>query len=156
MTGLGYDLHRLEKGKKLIIAGVEVDSEIGAVAHSDGDCALHAITDAILGAASMDDIGEHFPDNDPKYKNADSAILLSEVIETINNMGLVIINIDCTIILEKPKLKAYKPLMKKRVAEICNIDQSNVSIKAKTNERIGDIGNGKAIASLAVCQIDKK
>lgn len=156
MTGLGYDLHRLELGNKLIIAGIEVPSELGPVAHSDGDVAIHAIIDAILGAAGMDDIGEQFPNNDPRYKNIDSGTLLKETITKIHEKGFEIVNIDCTVILEEPKLKNHKHLMRDKIAELVGAEKHQITIKAKTNESIGDIGSGRAIASLAVCELKHK
>ncbi|MFP4369665.1 MAG: 2-C-methyl-D-erythritol 2,4-cyclodiphosphate synthase [Bacteroidota bacterium] len=153
MTGTGYDIHRLEKGRDLILGGVKVPSETGPVAHSDGDVLAHAIIDALLGAAGLGDIGEHFPDNDPRYKGADSMELLSKTINMIIKNGINIVNIDATVILEAPKLKDHKLQMKKNIAEICGIYIDKVNIKATTNEMLGPIGRGEGIAAMAVCEL---
>lgn len=155
MIGLGYDSHRLEKGKRLIIGGVNIDSEFGSVAHSDGDTLLHALTDALLGAMGKGDIGEYYPDTDEKFKDADSSLFVRDMIILLKKENLNIVNIDITILLEKPKLMDYKPLIKSRVAELCEIPSSRVNIKAKTNEKIGFIGRSEGIAVLCICQLEK-
>lgn len=154
MVGFGYDSHRFEQNGKLIIGGIVVSNEIGVVAHSDGDVALHALIDALLGAASLGDIGELFPDNDPLYKGIDSTILLKKVVDLIAPKQLQIMNIDITIVLEKPKLKDFKDLIKSRIAEICNINIEKVNIKAKTNEKMGFIGRNEGLACFCVCQLE--
>jgi 2-C-methyl-D-erythritol 2,4-cyclodiphosphate synthase len=156
MVGLGYDSHRFAPGESLIIGGVKIPSEFGTVAHSDGDALLHALIDSLLGAAALGDIGELFPDNDARYKNADSGQLTEEVVKIIYEKGYEIINIDATIVLEKPKLKEYKPKMKKRIAELCRIDESQVNIKAKTNEKLGFTGRSEGIACYSICQLERK
>lgn len=156
MVGLGYDSHRFAEGESLIIGGVKIPCEFGTVAHSDGDALLHALIDSLLGASALGDIGELFPDNDAKYKNADSGKLTEEVIKIIYEKGYEIVNIDATIVLEKPKLKEYKPKMKKRIAELCRIDESQVNIKAKTNEKLGFTGRSEGIACYSICQLERK
>jgi len=153
--GYGIDVHRLEKSLPLIIGGVKIESNIGAVGHSDADVLLHAICDAILGAANLRDIGYHFSDKDPRYKGIDSKILLKEVNNLIKKEGFFIVNIDCTIVLEKPKLSSKIPLMKSIISEILNIDENLVSLKATTHENVDSFGNSKAIKAYAVCLLNK-
>ena len=154
-TGLGYDIHRLEKGRKLILCGVEIDYQLGLAGHSDADVVLHAIMNALLGAMGKGDIGEHFPDTDPKYKNIDSKILFKEVMNLLNNEGFRIANLDVSIICQRPKLLKYKQAMKNVLVELLNIDEDKINIKANTNEGMDAIGKGLAIASLANVMIYK-
>jgi len=147
--GIGYDIHRLVEGRRLIIGGVHIPFEKGLVGHSDGDVLIHAIIDALLGAAGLPDIGSQFPPDDPKYKDIDSKILLRLTMEKIKDFS--IINIDATIIAEEPKLSPFIEEMKKNLSPI--LKTGNISIKAKTNEKIGEIGRGEAIASIAVALI---
>ncbi len=153
MVGIGYDIHRLAPERKLIIGGVHIDFHLGAVAHSDGDVLLHSICDALLGAAGMGDIGEHFPDDDKKYEEISSLLLLNEVVNNLQNRKFQIINIDATIILEKPKIFAYKKQMIENISQICQIPVESVNIKATTNEGVGFIGTGEAIAALCICEL---
>ncbi len=153
MVGIGYDIHRLAKGESLVLGGVRFDTDFGTVAHSDGDVLLHSIMDAILGAAAMGDIGEHFPDTDPKFKNANSIELLQDVCHSIEQKNLKIINIDATLILEKPKIKNYKKQMEINIANACGIDTSKVNVKATTNEMIGAVGRSEGVAAMSVCQL---
>ncbi len=153
--GYGIDVHRLEKSLPLIIGGVKIESNIGAVGHSDADVLLHAICDAILGAANLRDIGYHFSDKDPKYKGIDSKILLKEVHNLIKKEGFFVVNIDCTIVLEKPKLSSKIPLMKSIISEILNIDENLLSLKATTHEKVDSFGDSKAIKAYAVCLLNK-
>jgi 2-C-methyl-D-erythritol 2,4-cyclodiphosphate synthase len=148
--GQGYDIHRLVKGRKLILAGVEIPFEKGLDGHSDADVAAHAIIDSLLGAASMGDIGSHFPDTDPRYKDADSMRLLKTVAEMISKKGFSIGNVDVTIITELPKLSGYNADMAKNIADVLRIDPTEVSVKAATNEKLGAVGRGEGIAALAV------
>jgi 2-C-methyl-D-erythritol 2,4-cyclodiphosphate synthase len=143
--GSGYDIHKLARGKKLILGNVEIPHKKGFVAHSDGDALIHSIIDAMLGALSLGDIGTHFPDNDPAYKNIDSSILLSKTKELVSKNGYEINNIDSTVICEKPKLKNFIPVIKKRLSEILEIDENQVSIKAKTKEKMDATGKEKAV-----------
>lgn len=153
MTGIGYDTHKLEKGESLILGGIKLESEYGTVAHSDGDVLLHSLIDAMLGAAGLGDIGDHFPDTDEKYKNADSVKLTIEVLNMLKEKHYEIVNVDATIILEKPKLKHYKEQIRQKIAEILNIKAERVNIKATTNEKMGFLGREEGIAVLSVCEI---
>jgi 2-C-methyl-D-erythritol 4-phosphate cytidylyltransferase/2-C-methyl-D-erythritol 2,4-cyclodiphosphate synthase len=149
-AGTGYDLHRLVEGRPLIIGGVVIPSDRGPLAHSDGDVACHAATDAIFGAASLGDIGRHFPDNDPKWKDADSLTLLREAARLAREQGHEIANLDVTVILERPKIKDVIEEMRTRMAAAIGIDRSCVSLKGKTNECVDAVGRGEAIAAHAV------
>ena len=149
--GFGNDIHRLQEGRPLVIGGVVVPSDKGESAHSDGDVLLHAITDAILGASAMKDIGRLFPDNDPESENAPSSIFLKEALKLT---GARIINIDSVITLEKPKLAPHIDTIRKSVADILSIDISKVSVKAKTAEGLGPIGEGLAIKAEAIVLIE--
>jgi 2-C-methyl-D-erythritol 2,4-cyclodiphosphate synthase len=153
-VGIGYDLHRLEKNHRLIIGGVEIESDIGAYSHSDGDCLLHALVDAMLGAAGLGDIGEHFPDTDEKYKNVKSSLFVIKTLDLIKKNGFKIINVDATVLLEKPKLASYKQSIKKNIANLLNLDERFVNIKAKTNEKVDEVGRGLAIASYVVVLLE--
>jgi 2-C-methyl-D-erythritol 2,4-cyclodiphosphate synthase len=149
--GYGVDVHRLEEGYRLFIGGVELASDLGAVGHSDADVLLHAICDALLGAANLRDIGFHFSDTDPQYKGIDSKILLREVFKKIQEKGYSVGNIDCTVILEKPKVNPHIPAMQAVIAEILNIDIDAVSIKATTHEKVDSFGERRAIKAYAAC-----
>lgn len=148
--GIGYDIHRLKKGRKLILGGTEIPYSKGLLGHSDADVLLHAISDALLGASNLGDLGQHFPDTDPKYKNISSRIILKKVYQLVRKKGYKIINIDSTIIAEEPKLVPYLSVMKKNIAKILEIIDEKVSIKAKTNEKLGYLGKKQAIAVQAV------
>ena len=155
-TGHGYDVHRLESGRKLILGGVEIpNNNFGLAGHSDADVLIHAIIDALLGAAGLGDIGEHFPDSDEKYKNISSVILLKETAELIKK-NYMIINIDCTVILEKPKLIQYKDAIRAKLSEVLGIDRRDINIKAKTEEGLGFTGKNEGTAAHAVCMIQEK
>ena len=151
--GHGVDVHRLEKSIPLFIGGVQIKSEIGAVGHSDADVLLHAICDALLGAANLREIGYHFSDTNPKYKGIDSKILLTEVMRLIQEKGYSVINIDCTVILEYPKLNPHIPNMQKEIATILKVNQDAISIKATTHEKVDSFGESKAIKAYATCLI---
>lgn len=153
MTGFGYDVHRLESAQKLILGGVLISDDFGTVAHSDGDVLAHSIIDALLGAAGLGDIGEHFPDTDLKFKDADSMLMLDSTVQMIGKAGFDIVNIDALIQLEKPKLMDFKEDIKRNVAKICGIDSARVNIKAGTNEKMGFIGRSEGIAVFTVCQL---
>jgi len=154
-TGHGIDFHRLEKGLKLWLGGILIPSEKGCVAHSDGDVVLHAICDAILGAAGIEDIGHHFPDTSPEFKNIDSKILLKKSFALIKEKGFSIINIDCTICLEKPKIAGYIPEMKSVISRILETTPENISVKSTTAEKLGFIGREEGIMAIAVALIEK-
>lgn len=149
--GHGYDVHRLTENRKLILGGVQIPYELGLLGHSDADVLLHAISDALLGAAALGDIGKHFPDSDPTYSGIDSRILLKSTVKLIRSSGYSIENIDCTIIAQRPKLKDYIADMRKNIADDCDIDISQVNVKATTEEGLGFTGNGRGISAHAVC-----
>jgi len=153
--GHGYDVHRLVEGRKLILGGVEIPFEKGLLGHSDADVLAHAISDALLGAAAMGDIGALFPDNDPQYEGADSLRLLAEVVERIGMQGYRISNIDATVLAQRPKLRPFIDAMRDKLANACNIDIGAVSVKATTEEELGFTGAGQGIAVHAVCLIEK-
>lgn len=152
--GTGYDVHKLVEGRKLILVGVEIPYEKGLLGHSDADVLLHAIMDALLGAAALGDIGQHFPDTDPEYEGADSLKLLAEVGKILRDAGYQIGNIDATVIAQRPKLMPYLPEMRQNVAGALGIDVSQVSIKATTEEHLGFTGRGEGISTQAVALIE--
>ena len=153
-VGLGFDLHRLEEGRPLWLGGVEIPSSKGCIAHSDGDVLIHALCDALLGALALGDIGTHFPHNDPLYKNKESIFFLREVNKLLKENHARIINIDSTIILEKPSLKNFKTLMAEKLTSELGISPHQVSIKAKTHEKVDAIGNEEAIAAHVVVLLE--
>lgn len=148
--GFGYDVHRMKKGRKCILGGVEIPHDSGPEGHSDADVLIHAICDALLGAAGLRDIGFHFPNTDPQYKNIDSTVLLQKVVELIREKKFEIGNIDATIVAEKPKINPHIDAMKKRLGEVLKVSEEQISIKATTNEGLGFIGKEKGIAAHAV------
>lgn len=154
-VGFGVDVHRLADGLTLMVGGKEIPSTFGAVGHSDADVLLHAICDALLGAANLRDIGFHFSDTDPQYKGIDSKILLERTADLVCAKGYQIGNLDCTVILEKPKLNPHIPDMQEIIASILKIDVDDVSIKATTHERVDSFGEGLAIKAYAVCLLEK-
>lgn len=154
--GHGYDVHRLTENRKLIIGGVEIPYELGLLGHSDADVLLHAISDAILGAAALGDIGGMFPDTDEKWKGADSLKLLEAVVQRVSADGYVIENIDSTLIAQQPKMKPHIPLMRENIAKACNIDISQVSVKATTEEELGFTGRKEGISAHAVVLLNNK
>ncbi len=153
--GTGYDIHRLVPDRKLILGGIEVEHELGLLGHSDADVLIHAIIDALLGAAALGDIGTYFPDTSNEYKDADSAVLLRETADLLINAGYEIVNIDSSLICQKPKLAPYIQRMRQNLADILGIDISEISIKAKTNEKLDSVGRGEAIAALTAVLITK-
>jgi 2-C-methyl-D-erythritol 2,4-cyclodiphosphate synthase len=153
-TGIGYDLHRLEKGRKLMIGGVEVPFERGAAGHSDGDVLCHCICDALLGAAGLGDIGSHFPDTDPKWKDASSLMFLEHVQMQLEEKGFRIVHVDATVITEKPKLVPHFEEMRKVLARALGISTSAINVKAKTNEGVDAVGQGHAIAAQAIATLE--
>ena len=152
-TGLGYDVHRLVEGRALILCGVTVPYEKGLLGHSDADVALHALSDAILGAAAMRDIGYHFPDTAEEYEGADSRVLLRRVMEIVGEKGFTVNNVDVTIIAQKPKLLNFIPQMIENIAADLNIPTDCVSVKATTTERLGFEGRGEGISAMAVATL---
>lgn len=153
--GIGHDTHRLESGGPLRIGGIDVPHEQQAIGHSDADVLLHAITDAILGAAALGDIGELFPDNDEANLNRDSGEMLSIAAEKVRQLGYKIVNLDCIIFAQRPKLKAYKPTIAARIAEILGIEPTDVGVKAKTGESVGPVGRMEAIQAQCVALIER-
>ena len=153
--GHGYDVHKLVEGRRLILGGVDIQYEKGLLGHSDADVLLHAISDSLLGAAALGDIGKHFPDTDDAYKNADSLVLLSRVNDIIKAAGYQVSNIDATIIAQAPKLAPHIEQMRKNIAKALSIDIADVSVKATTEERLGFTGRGEGISAHAVCIIEK-
>ena len=152
--GQGYDVHRLGENRKLILGGVCVPHTMGLIGHSDADVLLHAVMDALLGAAALGDIGKHFPDNDNAFKDIDSMLLLKRVVLLLRDNGYKIVNIDSTIVAQKPKLKDYIDTMRKNIAACCDIDIYCVSVKATTEERLGFTGKEEGISAYAVCLIE--
>jgi 2-C-methyl-D-erythritol 2,4-cyclodiphosphate synthase len=152
-VGMGYDVHRLVEGRKLILGGVEIEYEKGLLGHSDADVLVHAIMDALLGAAALGDIGQHFPDNDAKYEGADSIMLLKEVGKMLDEKNYVIENIDATIIAQKPKMAPHILSMRENIAGALGIELNQVNVKATTEEGLGFTGSGEGISSQAVCSI---
>jgi len=149
-VGIGYDIHRLVEGRRLVLGGVEIPSPRGLLGHSDGDSLSHAITDALLGAAGLGDIGQHFSDKDPRWAGANSQVFLSHVCELLAERGFQIGNIDATILAERPKLQSLMPEIQARLAETLGIDPARLNLKAKTNEGLDAIGRGEAIGAQAV------
>lgn len=153
--GQGYDVHKLVEGRKCIICGVDIPHDKGLLGHSDADVALHALSDAILGAAAMGDIGKHFPDTDPAFKGADSRVLLRHVIKLIKEKGYHVVNADVTIIAQKPKMLVHIEQMRKNVAQDIEVELDCVNIKATTTEKLGFEGREEGISSMAVVLLDK-
>ncbi len=154
--GQGYDLHPLVKGRPFVLGGITIPAEFGPAGHSDGDALCHALIDALFGALAAGDIGTHFPDTDPQWKGADSRKLLEMAYREVTTKGYELVNLDATILLERPKLRPHIPAMRETLAQIfhCRIDQ--VSIKAKTNEKLDAVGRGAAVAATVVCLLQRK
>jgi len=154
-VGMGFDVHRLVEGRKLILGGVDIPHSKGLLGHSDADAAAHAIADALLGAAAMGDIGRHFPDNDARFKDASSMGLLADVARMLAREGYAIVNVDCSIAAEAPKLAPHYPAMRKNIAAAIGVDEGAVSVKATTTEGLGYTGRGEGIAAWAVASIKR-
>ncbi len=152
-VGMGYDVHRLVEGRELIMGGVKIPYEKGLLGHSDADVLLHAISDALLGAAALGDIGKHFPDSDPAYKGISSLILLTQVGRLLNERGYLIENIDATIIAQAPKMRPYIDTMRENIAQALGILADQVNVKATTEEGLGFTGNGEGISAQAICML---
>jgi 2-C-methyl-D-erythritol 2,4-cyclodiphosphate synthase len=150
LVGIGYDSHRLAAGRKLVIGGVEIEHEQGLAGHSDADVLAHAVIDALLGAAGLGDIGEHFPDTDERWRDADSIALLAHVVSLIRDTGHEIVNVDCTLVMERPKLGGHKVAIRDSLAATLRLDARRVNVKASTGEGIGFVGRGEGVAALAV------
>lgn len=153
--GIGYDIHKLVHGRRLVLGGVEIPHDKGLLGHSDGDALLHAIADALLGALGLGDIGKHFPDTDPKFKDADSKRLLAEVLSLVRKAGYAPVNTDANIIAERPKFAGYIGVMRECIAKILEMPPDSVSVKARTNEGLDAVGRGEAIATQAVVLLKK-
>ena len=153
--GYGYDVHKLTENRKLILGGVEIPFEKGLLGHSDADVLLHALTDSLLGAATLGDIGQHFPESDEKYKGIDSMILLKEAYKKILEKGYKIVNADMTISAQKPKLMPYISKMRENIANALDTDIDNISVKATTTEKLGFEGRGEGISATCVCLVEK-
>jgi len=154
--GEGYDVHRLTENRKLILGGVDIPYEKGLAGHSDADVLVHAIMDALLGAAALSDIGKLFPDNDPEYLGADSLLLLKRVVKCLEKKGYYIVNVDSTVVAQAPKLASHIEKMRKNIADAADISVDDISVKATTEEKLGFTGRGEGIAAKAVCLIEKR
>ena len=155
-VGHGYDVHRLVEGRKLILGGVEIPWEKGLLGHSDADVLLHALMDAMLGAAALGDIGQHFPDSDERYAGADSLQLLAEVSRLLTEAGYRLVNVDCTILAQRPKLMPHVSAMRANIARVLGVELDAVSVKATTEEGLGFTGDGSGIAAHAVVLIERR
>jgi len=149
-TGLGWDVHRTAPGRPLILGGVTIPCDFGLEGHSDADVLAHAITDALLGAAALGDIGMHFPDTDPRWKGADSLVFLRHAIHLVNERGYSLVNVDSTVILERPKLKDYRQIIRETLAKAMKLELEQVSVKFKTAERVGPVGEGRSAEAQAI------
>jgi 2-C-methyl-D-erythritol 2,4-cyclodiphosphate synthase len=156
LAGIGYDSHRLAEGRRLILGGVEIPSELGLEGHSDADVLTHAVIDALLGAAGLGDIGEHFPDTDERWRDADSLELLRTVVARIGAAGLKVVNIDCTVVMERPKLGLHRAEIRVRLAQVLGLEEKRVNVKATTGEGIGFVGRGEGVAALAIASLDEQ
>jgi 2-C-methyl-D-erythritol 2,4-cyclodiphosphate synthase len=152
--GLGYDIHRLVDGRPFVLGGVTVPHDKGPLGHSDGDALLHAVADALLGAAGLGDIGSHFPDTDPAFKDADSTTLLRETVRLVRDRGYRIVNIDTNVLAQAPKLSPYREAMCATIAEACGIDATQVSVKMRTGEGLDAVGRGEAVAAQAIVLLE--
>jgi 2-C-methyl-D-erythritol 2,4-cyclodiphosphate synthase len=150
LVGIGYDTHRLAAGRRLILGGVEIAHAQGLDGHSDADVLTHAVIDALLGAAGLGDIGEHFPDTDERFRDVDSIELLESVIATVAAAGMAIVNVDCTVVMQAPQLAPYKPAIRARLAAALGLSAERVNVKATTGEEMGFVGRGEGVAALAV------
>ncbi|MBQ1868552.1 MULTISPECIES: 2-C-methyl-D-erythritol 2,4-cyclodiphosphate synthase [Selenomonas] len=153
--GMGYDVHRLVEGRKLIVGGVEIPHTLGLLGHSDADVLLHAIADALLGAAALGDIGRHFPDTDPRFEGADSMKLLAHVMELLTEKGYKVGNVDATIVAQKPKMKDFIPQMNDNIARVLGVESDQINVKATTEEKLGFTGTEQGISAYAVAGIEK-
>lgn len=153
LVGIGYDTHRLADSRRLILGGVEIPSQQGLDGHSDADVLTHAVIDALLGAAGLGDIGDHFPDTDERFRGADSIELLRTIVTTVNEAGFEIVNVDCTIVMETPKLGPHKRAIRARLAATLGLPEARVNVKATTGEGIGFVGRGEGVAALAVVSL---
>ena len=156
LVGIGYDSHRLDDGRRLVIGGVELEHERGLAGHSDADVLAHAVIDALLGAAGMGDIGEHFPNTDERWRDADSMGLLEQVVASIRERGIDVVNVDCTLVMERPKLGRHRAAIRESLAATLAVDVQRVNVKASTGEGIGFVGRGEGVAALAVASLRER
>ena len=153
LAGIGYDSHRLLEGRRLVIGGVEIPHERGLHGHSDSDVLAHAVIDALLGAAGLGDIGDHFPDTDERWRDADSIALLESVVETLDGRGLAVVNVDCTLVMQEPRLATYRQAIRERLAGALGVGVELVNVKATTGEGIGFVGRGEGVAAIAIAGV---
>ena len=153
LTGIGYDSHRLVGGRRLVLGGVEIPHELGLQGHSDADVLTHAVTDALLGASALGDLGEHFPDSDERWRDADSLALLASVVELLVERGLHPVNVDCTVVIERPRLAPHRQAIRERLAAVLGLPAERVSVKATSGEGIGFVGRGEGVAAIAVATV---
>lgn len=153
MVGFGFDVHRLAEGESLVLGGVDIPSPLGTVAHSDGDVMFHALVDALLGALALGDIGEHFPDTDPKWKGAPSSAFVEHAVALVKEQHCRIVNIDCTLVLESPKILPFKQTMRENIARLCELPLERVAVKATTSERIGYVGRREGVHAYVICEV---
>jgi 2-C-methyl-D-erythritol 2,4-cyclodiphosphate synthase len=156
LVGIGYDSHRLAQGRRLVLGGVEIPHELGLEGHSDADVLAHAVTDALLGAAGLGDIGEHFPDSDERWRDADSMALLLDVVRRVEELGLYAVNLDCTVVIERPRLAPHRELIRQNLGVTLHLAPERTNVKASTGERIGFVGRGEGVAALAVVGLDAR
>ena len=156
LSGIGYDCHRLSAGRRLVIGGVEIPSERGLDGHSDADVLAHAVIDALLGAAGLGDIGEHFPDSEERYRDADSLELLGTVLEMARGLGLQVVNVDCTVVMEEPRLGPHRGEIRERLARALGLARERVNVKATSGEGIGFVGRGEGVAALAIVSLARR
>ena len=156
LVGIGYDSHRLVGGRRLVIGGVEIPHDRGLDGHSDADVLAHAVIDALLGAAGLGDIGEHFPDTDERWRDADSMQLLAQAVAGVGEAGMTIVNVDCTLVMETPKLGAHRSAIRESLAAALQCDRERVNVKASTGEGIGFVGRGEGVAALAVASLQDR
>jgi 2-C-methyl-D-erythritol 2,4-cyclodiphosphate synthase len=154
-AGIGYDSHRLAPGRRLILGGVEIPGELGLEGHSDADVLTHSVIDALLGAAGLGDIGEHFPDSDERWRDADSLELLASVVEKVSAAGLQVVNVDCTVVMERPKLGPHREEIRGRLAQVLGLEERRVNVKATTGEGIGFVGRGEGVAALTIASLEQ-
>lgn len=155
-TGIGFDVHAFEEGRKLILGGIEILHNKGLAGHSDADALLHAVTDALLGSIALGDIGTYFPDDDPRYKNADSSVFLKKASELIRNRGFYVNNIDVVVLLQQPKIAPYTQKMREKISKVLDIGSDRISIKATTTEKLGFVGREEGISVIAVATVVRK
>ena len=154
-VGVGYDIHRLKKGRRFLLGGVEIPFSKGEIGHSDADVLAHAVCDAILGASGLGDIGELYPPTDPAFKDCDSMLLLRNAFAKVKQAGWRLLNLDCVVICEKPKVLPFRDVIRKSLADTLEVSPDSVFLKGKTSERLGHVGRGKAVQALAVCLLEK-